>query len=226
MITIVKILYSNTNCKSKQRHWHKLKKAMEQYPQNQTIWMHLWVKHRSAECIITCVIIRINTPVKANQSPFLAFYHSFATWWCTDHSLSPSLFLLQSLLQSISFPFCFLPAFAVKDTRPLEIPSLRKKTSVPPPPPSFSFITYYLCLTDLLQTNGCHMEKERRHGFRLRKEEGKPLSQWVPLERDFEISISFWACCVNISGCMESRLVPHRWQDVPAAHCLIRLKEE
>lgn len=43
------------------------------------------------------------------------------------------------------------------------------------PPPSFCFfITYYLCLTDLLQTNGCHMEKERQRRTRKEKKISLP----------------------------------------------------
>lgn len=46
----------------------------------------------------------------------------------------------------------------------------------PPPPPSYRFfITYYLCLTDLLQTNGCHMEKEKQ-GRRKEGRKEKTLS--------------------------------------------------
>lgn len=69
---------------------------------------------------------------------------------------------------------------AMKDTRPLEVPALRKKASERPPgpplPPSYRFfITYYLCLTDLLQTNGCHMEKEKQ-GRRKEGRKEKTLS--------------------------------------------------
>lgn len=78
-----------------------------------------------------------------------------------SHSLSPSVLL----------PLCF----AMKDTRPLEILSLRKKARVPPPPSFCFFITYYLCLTDLLQTNGCHMEKERQKGRGEGRKGGKNL---------------------------------------------------
>lgn len=56
-------------------------------------------------------------------------------------------------------------------------PQEESKRASPCPPPSYRFfITYYLCLTDLLQTNGCHMEKEKQG---RRKEGRKKLSPCV-----------------------------------------------
>lgn len=105
------------------------------------------------------------------------------------------------------------------------------------PPPSYCFfITYYLCLTALLQTNGCHMEKERQ---RRRKEGRKKKLSLCPLSLSLSPALRvslrgfwnfdqfFWRCFVgrvNISLRTASRLVPQE-RYVWAACCLIELME-
>ena len=144
---------------------------------------------------------------------------------------SPPHFLLQSLLQSISLslslrlaftPFCREGHQASGDPVPQE-ESKR-------PPTSYCFcITYYLCLTDLLQTNGCHMEKERQ---RRKKESKKTLSAssfslW-PASFSFGIltfrSVSSLAAFIFPVGYLVSCLTNGRTY-VWAACCLIEPME-
>lgn len=82
-------------------------------------------------------------------------------------------------LQKITLTTCSWSLFPPSLSFPLSLSSLCREghqasgdpvpqeESKRPPPAYCFFITYYLCLTDLLQTNGCHMEKERQ---RRRKE--------------------------------------------------------
>lgn len=82
-------------------------------------------------------------------------------------SVSPSVPLILTLSRSLCLTFSL---FCNEGHQPSRDPVPQEESKRPPPPPSVCFfITYYLCLTDLLQTNGCHMEKERQRG----REEGK-----------------------------------------------------
>lgn len=123
-------------------------------PSSIVVFFVPWVQQTSANAHLMPPSLKYpqahadHSPVKATHSPLTI-------------SVFPSSVCLALLLHH-----------AMKDTGPLEMLSLRKEVSWSPPPSYCFFITYYLCLTDLLQTNGCHMERER-----LRKgKEGKTLS--------------------------------------------------
>lgn len=73
------------------------------------------------------------------------------------------LFLSTTLSIQLYFsPFCntFSP-FCREGHKASGDPVPQEESKRPPPSLCF-FITYYLCLTDLLHTNGCHMEKESK----------------------------------------------------------------
>lgn len=96
-----------------------------------------------------------------------------------EESLPPSLSLFQSLLQSISLSLSFSPLR--REGHQASGDAVPQEESKRPPPSYCFFITYYLCLTDLLQTNGCHMEKERQRRRKEERKEGKALSFSVGL---------------------------------------------
>lgn len=75
-------------------------------------------------------------------------------------SLSPSIYPSIHLSLSLSLRLAFAP-FCCEGHQASGDPVPQEESKRPPPSYCF-FITYYLCLLDLLQTNGCHMEKERK----------------------------------------------------------------